>query len=82
MAKKAFHRMTTGKAKPTTTKGRTGSVGHQNGMGHKAPGITRGNGVRKPSQPTRQTPSWTGGKAPSVTNGRGQRIRNQKTRTK
>lgn len=79
-AKKAFNRMHgTHRSMPpgVHTKGKTADNGHQNGMGHKAPATTKGNGRRMASQKTRSGPGFaTGHKAPSMTHGHGKRRSN------
>jgi len=86
MAKRAFNKMHgSSRTKPSgaLTKGKTAnSAGTNNGLGHKAPGITSGNGKRRASQKTvtQKGGFTTGHKAAATTTGSGKRMKSQRTR--
>lgn len=83
-ARRAFNRMTgTRRSMPpgTHSKGKTGIKDGNNGLGHRAPATTNGQGVRRASQATKKNGAGfpTGHRAPSTTLGQGTRKKSQKT---
>ncbi len=84
-ARKAFNRMRGNRRTlppGVHTKGKTADRSRQNGMGHRAPSTTNGNGRRRPAQATRTNRGGfpIGHKAPSTTQGSGKRVKSKRNR--